>query len=589
MPFSIGQRLKQAREYRLLTLEKASEATRIRLNYLQALETDDYSIMPSAAQGRGFLRNYAEFLDLDLDEMIAELQKEAPPATDISGPLPSVDLTPPLPNESSSPPFLTRILPRQPEADSAPEVESPGPAAAAETSAPEQKPVRPRGRRKKTIEVQEQSAAQPIETLPIESPLTEEKPVKPRGRRKKTVETEEQPATQTVEEKQVEPEALPIESEQVEAQAEVQTDAPKQSLFARLASLFRIRAAGPRRRPEQSQASEPEPIKAETPTAEPPSETAEEIFIVIGEELRKRRELISLTFDEVERHTKVRAQFLREMEAGAFDKLPSPVQTRGMLTNYASFLDLDPDRILLRFADALQARHRAKYPEKLRTKNLMDVAPSIPPLRSFVAGDLIFGVTMVVILGVLAVWGVGRVMNSQQAEQATLPTAPSISDVLAGTAVPTVVQEVTFIPVAGTQFSSITQEATEEVVEVPLDVNIQVIVTVVERAFVRVSVDGEVVFDGRVTPGDKFTYDAAEQVSVLTGNGAALLIKYNGRDLGLMGDFGQVVSQIYLASGLATPTATLEPTATATPLESPTPTMTETPTPTVTSTPTPAP
>ena len=38
---TIGQKLKQAREDQKLTLEKASEATRIRAPYLQAFELDD--------------------------------------------------------------------------------------------------------------------------------------------------------------------------------------------------------------------------------------------------------------------------------------------------------------------------------------------------------------------------------------------------------------------------------------------------------------------------------------------------------------------------------------------------------------------
>ncbi|MCA2001516.1 MAG: helix-turn-helix domain-containing protein, partial [Chloroflexi bacterium] len=76
---TIGQRLKKERKARFLTLEKASEATRIRKVFLEALEADDFSVMPSAAQGRGFLRNYAAFLGLDIDEMIAEMQRSAPP------------------------------------------------------------------------------------------------------------------------------------------------------------------------------------------------------------------------------------------------------------------------------------------------------------------------------------------------------------------------------------------------------------------------------------------------------------------------------------------------------------------------------
>jgi hypothetical protein len=254
-----------------------------------------------------------------------------------------------------------------------------------------------------------------------------------------------------------------------------------------------------------------------------------------------------------------------------------------MLANYAAFLDLDADAILLRYAEALQARHRQKYPERLRSKNQIEPKPSIPPLRSFIAGDVIFGVTMVVILIALAIWGVGRVLATQRSEQAVLPTAPSISDVLAGTPIPTVIQEVTFVPVDEAPLS-ITQEPTLEVPTLPANIAVQVIVTAVERAFVRVTVDGETVYDGRVSPGEEFTYEAENQISVLTGNAAALRVIYNGQDLGLMGSFGEVVSQIYTGAGLATPTATLPPTATPTPIESVTPSHTATSTQTATPT-----
>ncbi|MDO9300523.1 MAG: helix-turn-helix transcriptional regulator, partial [Anaerolineales bacterium] len=99
---SIGQRLKKERIARFLTLEKASEATRIRIVFLQALESDDYSAMPSAAQGRGFLRNYAEYLELNIDEMIAEIQRNMPQVEEVSGPLPQVNLV-----ETEIPPLTT--------------------------------------------------------------------------------------------------------------------------------------------------------------------------------------------------------------------------------------------------------------------------------------------------------------------------------------------------------------------------------------------------------------------------------------------------------------------------------------------------
>src|SRR5512144_1867288 len=74
MTQTIGQRLKAEREEQRLTLEKVFEATRIRIQYLQALEADDHSVMPSSVHARGYLRNYAAYLGLDVDQMLDDLR-----------------------------------------------------------------------------------------------------------------------------------------------------------------------------------------------------------------------------------------------------------------------------------------------------------------------------------------------------------------------------------------------------------------------------------------------------------------------------------------------------------------------------------
>ena len=64
------------------------------------------------------------------------------------------------------------------------------------------------------------------------------------------------------------------------------------------------------------------------------------------------------------------------------------------------------------------------------------------------------------------------------------------------------------------------------------DVNVQVNLIAVERTYIRVIADGEIEFEGRVVPGTAYPFDAVDQVEVLVGNGAAIRIVYNGRDLG---------------------------------------------------------
>jgi len=65
MEQTTGTTLRLRREEKKLTLEQVSTETKIRNNYLQAIENDQLSALPSLAQARGFIRLYANFLGLD--------------------------------------------------------------------------------------------------------------------------------------------------------------------------------------------------------------------------------------------------------------------------------------------------------------------------------------------------------------------------------------------------------------------------------------------------------------------------------------------------------------------------------------------
>jgi len=321
------------------------------------------------------------------------------------------------------------------------------------------------------------------------------------------------------------------------------------------------------------------------PTEPDSAKSSDEIFVEVGQHLRERREMLSLTYEEVERHTRVRALYLEALEEGALGELPSPVQTRGILANYAGFLDLDSDAILLRFADGIQARYRERKPESpKRSRSHMTVNTTLPPLRTFIASDLVFGGGMAIMLLLFAIWGISRVaiIRSNSHPQAT---APSISDILAETAAPTLAQEVTLIPAQNTAQVPAESTATFELQTLGPNTKVQLTIVSVERTYMRVTVDGKVQFDGRTTPGTAYSYDANDQIEVLVGNASALRITYNGQDLGLMGNFGEVIDRVYTVQGAVTPTSTKPPTPTITT----TPTITQTPTRTPTVTPTPKP
>lgn len=76
MTEGLGLWLRRAREARQLSLEDVEKQLRIRRRYLQALEMGDYAALPGQIQARGFLRNYARFLGMPVDEALARYEAE---------------------------------------------------------------------------------------------------------------------------------------------------------------------------------------------------------------------------------------------------------------------------------------------------------------------------------------------------------------------------------------------------------------------------------------------------------------------------------------------------------------------------------
>ncbi|MCL7452072.1 MAG: helix-turn-helix domain-containing protein [Anaerolineae bacterium] len=66
----LGERLRAVREERELSAADVAATTRIPLAYLEALEAGDFEAFTSDLHARGFLRNYASFLGLDVEEVL---------------------------------------------------------------------------------------------------------------------------------------------------------------------------------------------------------------------------------------------------------------------------------------------------------------------------------------------------------------------------------------------------------------------------------------------------------------------------------------------------------------------------------------
>jgi cytoskeleton protein RodZ len=89
----VGNKLREARGRRKLSLEDVEEATKIRGRYLQAIEDEDWEQLPSETYARAFIRTYSALVGLDGDRL-AEEQRQSRGAARPGERLPRVDPKP---------------------------------------------------------------------------------------------------------------------------------------------------------------------------------------------------------------------------------------------------------------------------------------------------------------------------------------------------------------------------------------------------------------------------------------------------------------------------------------------------------------
>lgn len=70
---TIGETLRKQRQAKGVSLREAAEATKISINFLSALESDDIRILPKGIFPKLFIKSYAAYLELDESPLLDQL------------------------------------------------------------------------------------------------------------------------------------------------------------------------------------------------------------------------------------------------------------------------------------------------------------------------------------------------------------------------------------------------------------------------------------------------------------------------------------------------------------------------------------
>lgn len=69
-PSGFGDELRLQREMRGITVREISEVTKISVRFLEAIEAEDFAILPAPVFTRGFIREYAKQLGVEADDLV---------------------------------------------------------------------------------------------------------------------------------------------------------------------------------------------------------------------------------------------------------------------------------------------------------------------------------------------------------------------------------------------------------------------------------------------------------------------------------------------------------------------------------------
>jgi len=90
---SVADQLRAAREAKMLTIQQAADATKIRTDHIRALEAGNFDAFPAPVYIRGSVKNYATLLKLNVPQIMLALDEELSGTEKFSEPPPLAEPT----------------------------------------------------------------------------------------------------------------------------------------------------------------------------------------------------------------------------------------------------------------------------------------------------------------------------------------------------------------------------------------------------------------------------------------------------------------------------------------------------------------
>lgn len=271
----------------------------------------------------------------------------------------------------------------------------------------------------------------------------------------------------------------------------------------------------------------------------------------LGARLRKKREDMNISIEELQKETKIRKMYLLAIEEGDEDRLPGEVYLKGFLRSYAQVVGLDPGEIMEEYKE-IRNRDLQKEREELE-ETLKNEGDSLSPIVIH-----IFIILAIVAIILFSIYNIMRLntededltleshyeeehVDGQQEDSLAQEDLKEIETIeVEEPKASTGEIDSFFLPFLKngsvylaidrpiqdeneediyTRQEEIRNAISEEVEMVMVDMQAQ------ERSWLLVQVDGEEVFQGFLEDGESLYFEGEEIIRIRVGNAGGLLLK----------------------------------------------------------------
>lgn len=216
-----------------------------------------------------------------------------------------------------------------------------------------------------------------------------------------------------------------------------------------------------------------------------------------GQALAARRGECGFSIDQVAAATRIRAEYLRALEADDPRPFAAPVYLRGHLRTYATFLGLEPEELIALLPGAARAPGLAvKVMDEERRRGFTITTPAVA------------AVGLVLFVSAFAGYAWRQVTLDQRAMVAAVTPSPSAK-------------------------TAATPAASPAVQARPIVVGVRV----TDSVWINVQVDGNPQYgdSGRTLPAGSIVYFTGVDVKITSAKASATFITIDGRSVGAMG------------------------------------------------------